>query len=131
MQLANRRIFLVEDNIGSQTIAKTLLEAHGATVATQRNGQNILAHIEKFQPIDLIIIDLMLPNGITGYDIFSMVRKQQMYDDVPIIAMSAGDRSVVVPQAKKRGFSGFISKPIKFQDFPDQIAKVIAGDSIW
>jgi len=131
MQLANKRIFLVEDNIGNQTIAKTLLEAHGAIVATHRTGQKVLDHLKKFHPVDLIIVDLMLPDGVTGYDIFSMIRENALFEDVPIIAMSVGDRSITVPQAKKRGFSGFISKPIKFQDFPGQIARVIAGEMIW
>jgi two-component system cell cycle response regulator DivK len=131
MQLEGKRIFLVEDNIGNQAIAQTLLEAHGATVVSHRSGQNVVAHLEKFHPIDLIILDLMLPSGVTGYDIFSVIREHDIFDDVPIIAMSVIDRSLAVPQAKKRGFSGFISKPIKFQKFPEQIARVIAGESIW
>lgn len=131
MQLHKKRIFLVEDNIGNQTIAKTLLESHGAIVATHRTGQNVVKHLEQFCPVDLIIVDLMLPDGVTGYDIFTAIRNHSQFDDVPIIAMSVSDRSTTVPQAKKRGFSGFISKPIKFQEFPEQIAQVISGQAIW
>jgi CheY-like chemotaxis protein len=129
--LQNKRIFLVEDNVGNLTITKTLLESHGAIVATHRSGHDVLPHLGNFRPVDLIILDLMLPSGVTGYDIFSAIRGQPEFDTVPIIAMSVIDRSKVVPEAKKRGFSGFISKPINFSEFPRQIIDIVSGEHIW
>ena len=131
MQLEGKRIFLVEDNIGNQTITKTLLESHGAIMALHRTGQNVIPHLLEFHPVDLIVLDLMLPRGITGYDIFSAIRNHAEFDTVPIIAMSVIDRSEAVPEAKKRGFSGFISKPISFLSFPEQVARIISGELIW
>jgi CheY-like chemotaxis protein len=131
MQLSQKRIFVVEDNIGNLTIAKTLLQAHGAIVATHRFGHDVLPHLKNFHPIDLIILDLMLPSGMTGYDIFTSIRSQPEFDGIPIIAMSVMDRSKAVPEVKKRGFSGYISKPISFQEFPKQIGDIIAGQNIW
>lgn len=131
MDLQDKRIFLVEDNSGNQAITKTLLESHGAVVATQLTGHDVIAHLRNFNPIDLIILDLILPSGATGYDVFIAIRNQTEFIDIPIIAMSVADRSKVVPEAKKRGFAGFISKPINFQEFPRQIARIISGENIW
>jgi two-component system, chemotaxis family, sensor kinase CheA len=131
MNLQDKRIFVVEDNIGNLTITKTLLEAHGAVVATHRSGHDVLPHLKNFLPVDLIILDLMLPSGVTGYDILSAIRNHVEFNNVPIIAMSAIDRSKVIAEAKKRGFSGYIGKPINFTEFPKQIAEIIAGASIW
>ena len=131
MQLENKRIFLVEDNIGNQAITKTLLESHGAIVALHRTGHDVIAHLHKFYPVDLIVLDLMLPNGVTGYDILSAIRNQPKFDAIPVIAMSVADRSEAIPQAKKRGFSGFIGKPINFRIFPEQVARILAGEAIW
>ena len=121
----------MEDNVGNLTITKTLLESHGALVATHRFGHDVLSHLRNFLPTDLIILDLMLPSGVTGYDIFSAIRSQSEFDRVPIIVMTAIDRSKVVPEAKKRGFAGYISKPINFLEFPKQIMDIIAGKNIW
>lgn len=131
MLLRDKYIFLVEDNIGNQAITKTLLEAHGATVGIHATGQNIIPHLKKFHALDLIILDLMLPDGVTGYDIFSVIRSDATFDDVPVIAMSVVDRSVAITETKIRGFSGFISKPIKFDIFPALVAGVIDGEAIW
>ncbi|MEM6528128.1 MAG: response regulator [Chloroflexota bacterium] len=131
MRLRNKRIFLVEDNIGNQTITRTLLESHGAVIGVHRSGKDVVPHLRNFLPIDLIILDLMLPDGVTGYDIFTSIRDRHEFDGVPIIAMSVMDRSDAVPLARRRGFSGFISKPINFQIFPQQIASIIDGQVIW
>lgn len=131
MRLQNKRIFLVEDNIGNQTITKTLLESHGAMIAVHRTGKDVIPHLRSFLPVDLIILDLMLPSGVTGYDILSLIRSLPDFNTVPIIAMSVIDRAEAIPLAKRRGFSGFISKPIDFQRFPIQIAQVMDGQPIW
>jgi CheY-like chemotaxis protein len=131
MDLRNKRIFVVEDNIGNMTITKILLESHGAVVGTHRSESGVLLHLKNFLPVDLIIIDLMLPNGVTGYDICSAIRSQSEFRLIPIIAMSSIDRAKVIPEAKKQGFSGYINKPINFQEFPKQIAEVMAGKSMW
>ena len=131
MILENKRIFLVEDNLGNLTITKTLLESHGALVATHPSGHDVVPHLRSFLPVDLIILDLVLPSGVTGYNIYQAIRDQIEIDDIPVIAMSVADRSKAIPEAKKRGFSGFISKPINFQEFPKLIARIIAGENIW
>lgn len=131
MNLENKRIFLVEDNIGNQTITRTLLEAHGAIVATHPSGHDVVPHLRNFLPVDLIILDLILPSGVTGYNIFQSIQDQAEIERVPIVAMSVADRSKVVPEARKRGFSGFISKPIDFQSFPKLIHRFIEGENIW
>ncbi len=131
MYLQDKRIFLVEDNSGNQAITKTLLESHGAIVATQLTGHDVISHLQNFTPVDLIILDLILPSGATGYDVFVAIRNEGNFNEVPIIAMSVADRSKVVPEAKQRGFAGFISKPIDFRKFPEQIAQIIAGENLW
>lgn len=131
MLLRGRRIFLVEDNIGNQTITKTLLESHGALTAVHRTGLDIISHLRDFLPIDLIILDLMLPDGVTGYDVLASIRRHEAFDDIPVIAISVIDRSEVIPVAKRYGFTGFISKPINFQTFTQQIADIIDGEKTW
>ncbi len=82
-------------------------------------------------PIDLIILDLMLPNQRSGFDVFDELRSLPQIAKVPIIAVSAAEVSFAVPHAKSKGFSGFISKPIDFVLFPKQIAAVINGEQVW
>ena len=73
----------------------------------------------------------MLPNGRSGFDVFDELRNMPELDDVPIVAVSAADASIAMPEAQEKGFSGYISKPVDFNLFHEQIAAVIAGEEVW
>jgi len=131
MQLDGKRIFVIEDNVGTYALIQLLLEQHGAQVIFGYRGINTLEMLEAAALIDLIILDLMLWDGITGHNIYEEIRSLVEYDGIPIVAVSAADPSTAIPETKSRGFSGFIGKPIDYNLFPQQIAQILAGKAIW
>jgi len=131
MILKEKRIFIVEDNMQNRLVFQMSLIRHGASVDFERWGRDTLYHLQNLSRVDLIVLDLQLAEGVTGFDIFDKIRGLPKYDSVPIIAVSAMDPSIAIPKTKKQGFSGFIAKPIDNTQFPKQIASIIAGESIW
>lgn len=131
MYLTGKRIFIVEDNLNNKVIAQMLLESEGAKVMIERWGVEVINRLTTFAPFDAILLDLMLPNHLTGYDIFQQIRQLNKFDHVPIVAVSAADVFTAMPKAKEMGFSGFITKPVDFRNFPQQIKRIIDGESIW
>jgi len=131
MILKEKRIFIVEDNMQNRLVFQMSLIRHGASVDFERWGKDTLYHLQNLSRVDLIVLDLQLADGITGFDIFEKIRGLPKYDTVPIIAVSAMDPSIAIPKTKNLGFSGFIAKPIDNGQFPKQIASIIAGEKIW
>ena len=131
MILQGKRIFIVEDNVPNRVVFKMLLLCKGASVEFDRWGRDALWRLQTFRDVDLIILDLMLPGGISGYDIYDEIRTLPEYDTVPIVAVSASEPSIAIPKAQEKGFAGFIAKPIDDELFPHQIAKIIAGEKVW
>jgi CheY-like chemotaxis protein len=131
MLLTGKHILIVEDNVLNRVVYQMTLVMNGAITTYDRWGDRTLRLLEGAQQWDLIVLDLMLPRGMSGFDIFEEIRQLPEYDAVPIIAISASEPSVAIPQARKLGFSGFISKPINESIFADQIAQIIAGEQIW
>jgi len=129
--LQGKRIFIIEDNLGNRAIMQLLLEQHGVRVDFERWGIDTLDRLHKFQPVDLILLDLMFPGEVTGYDIFDQIRSFSEYEHTPIIAVSASEPAVSIPKTREKGFNGFIPKPINFDNFPKQIASILDGDNIW
>src|SRR4051812_44326036 len=114
MRLNNKRIFIVEDNANNRAVMQTILEQHGARVAFERWGRNTAEELKRFAPVDIVLLDLMYPNQVTGFDVFDRIREEPQFAFVPIVAVSAMDASVAVPKTRAKGFAGFISKPIDF-----------------
>ncbi|MBX3063219.1 MAG: response regulator [Anaerolineae bacterium] len=131
MSLKGKRIFIVEDDVANKTIIVMLLEQQGAVTAIDRFGRQVLEKLKAFGPVDVILMDLMLPNNVSGFDLFDVVRSDPEYSDVPIVAVSAMEPAVAVPRAKAKGFAGFISKPVEYDLFPRQIAQVIERQAVW
>jgi CheY-like chemotaxis protein len=131
MSLINRRIFIVEDNLQNRAIMQMLLEQSNATVAFERWGVEVISKLQAFMPVDIILLDLMLPNQVSGFDIFDQIRALDKFSTVPIVAVSAMDAAVAVPKAREKGFAGFISKPINYESFAYQIEVILAGGQVW
>ncbi len=131
MSLANKRIFIVEDNVHNRVVYKIALTRHGAQLDFDPWGRQTLQKMSALEHIDLIVLDLMLPSGYSGYDIYAKIRNIPEFDDVPIVAVSAADPSVAIPKTREMGFSGFITKPIDDDLFPEQIVKIINGEQVW
>ena len=85
----------------------------------------------RLRTVHLILLDLMLPGGVSGYNVYDQIRGLELYKTVPIVAVRASDPSVAVPLTREKGFNSFISKPIDINLFPHQMARVIEGEQIW
>ncbi len=130
MLLLGKKVFILEDNSMNRVVFRIALITQGAFVEFDQWGRGTMEKINTYKP-DLIILDLMLPNGDSGYDVFKQIREDSKYDDVPIVAISASEPAIALPKTKSMGFSGFITKPIDEALFPQQMSKILDGEEIW
>ena|SRR5688572_1853383 len=131
MELAGKHIFIVEDNSSNSTIMKIILEARGAKVYRDQWCINTIARIKEVPHIDLVIMDLMLPGGVTGYDIFDQLKADEGLQPIPVLIVSASDPSLEMNRARRKGFQGYLSKPIDPYGFARSVTAVLAGHEVW
>lgn len=129
--LAGKRIFIVEDDPMNIAVNSAALVRTGATVIQDPWNTNTIQRLIKSLPIDIILLDLMLKFGVTGYAIFDEIKTTPQLAPIPVIAVSAADPVIEIPKTQAKGFSGFIGKPIKPRVFPQQILACIEGEQIW
>ncbi len=103
-------LLLVEDNKINQIVASETLKKVGYTLDIAENGQEALNMLEK-NNYDVILMDIQMP-VMDGYTATKIIREQEKYAKLPIIAMSAhamkGDRETSI----SRGMNDHITKPI-------------------
>ena len=131
MELLGKRIFIVEDNPMNIAVNSAILVRTGATVIQDPWNVQAIDRLRRALPVDVILLDLMLRNGISGYDIFEQIKADPKLRDIPVLAVSASDPTVEIPRAQSLGFTGFIGKPVNARLFPEQIAAAIDGISVW
>jgi CheY-like chemotaxis protein len=128
--LQGKNILIVEDDPLNRVVYTVILKKEGCNIEFDRWGRETIAKLGK-QKYDLVILDLMLPYGDSGFTIFEQIRQMPEYNDIPIIAISASEPAVAIPRAKELGFNGYITKPLDKNLFPRQIASLLEGETIW
>jgi len=114
-------IYVVDDTPHTLQLMTYLLQAHAHRVTGFSNAEAALAALEAGERPDLILMDLQLKGGIDGYEALSRLRSVPAPVLCPVVAVTAfamvGDRE----QALRRGFAGYLSKPIDPYAFADQV----------
>jgi two-component system, chemotaxis family, sensor kinase CheA len=129
--LKGKRIFIVEDDLENRIIAQILLAEQGAEVVFERGGRQTCEKLKLFAPVDIILLDLMFPGNVSGFDIYDQIRLMPEFSTIPIVAVSASDTSAAVPKARTKGFAGFITKPVSFGNFARQVFEILNGQPVW
>jgi CheY-like chemotaxis protein len=128
--LKDKHIFIIEDNLANRAVMLTMLQREGAKTSFDQWGTNAVERMRGAGKIDLILMDLMLPRGLTGYDIFDQIKSTELAG-IPVVIVSASDANVEMKKARQLGFSGYIGKPINPKTFAAHIANVLAGQEVW
>lgn len=130
MPLKGKHIFIVEDNVGNRSIILTILQMAGAKTSFDQWGKQTVSRLLAAGKVDMILMDLMLPNGLTGYDVYNQIKAVPELANIPIVIVSASDPNVEMKKARAMGFHGFIPKPINY-NLPITLATILAGQQIW
>lgn len=124
METSGRTILVVEDDQNSATMLVDLLEANDYCVICESTGQAAIDRLEA-QPVDLILLDLRLPEQ-TGFMVAESARRNPATARVPIIVVSAfADRQNRL-RAYRAGVNMVMSKPIDTVELTLAVANLLA-----
>ena len=113
---ATARILVVEDNEHAAYLLRVLLERAGFEVVVSPDGHDALARLKSMDPVDLIVLDLMLPY-VSGYQVLIDARKDPKWRRVPIIVVTARTLEMDAVRALETGANDFVRKPFQ----PDEL----------
>lgn len=100
------KICLVEDEINLNNLIKSYLEREGYEVIQYYNGTDALNHVT--DKVDLWILDIMLGDAVSGYDIIKKLRES---NEVPVIFTSARDQDLDKIIGLELGSDDYVTKP--------------------
>lgn len=116
------KICLVEDEKDLNNLIKNYLEHEGYNVIPVYSGNEALNIIGK-ETINLWILDIMLGDEISGYDIIKKIRSKDSY--VPVIFTSARDQDLDKIIGLELGSDDYITKPYSPKELVLRVNKLI------
>ena len=118
------RVLLVEDAPFLRYAFSRLLRMQGYEVREANDGQEALDCLAEYRP-HLILTDLMMP-VMGGVELIGHVRANPIFDDVPIVAITADATEQAEILARKAGAIDVITKPIDLPALLDRL-KMLVG----
>ncbi len=106
-----RRVLIVEDDVRNIFALTSVLEPKGAKVEIARNGREAIEHINNHPGIDLVLMDIMMPE-MDGLQAMRALRKQREHAKLPIIALTAKAMADDRDNCLAAGANDYIAKPL-------------------
>ncbi|MCM5530047.1 response regulator [Parasegetibacter sp. NRK P23] len=104
-------ILIVDDDARNIFALSAVLKAKKFHCISAAGGGEALALLENGPHISVVLLDMMMPD-IDGYELLSMIRGNDAFAHIPVIAVTAqamvGDRE----KCLAAGADAYISKPV-------------------
>lgn len=116
-----KKLVLVEDEKDLNSLIKTYLEKAGYEVICYLNGEDAIKNTN----IDahLWILDIMLGDNVSGYDILKKIRETN--EEIPIIFTSARDKDLDKIIGLELGSDDYITKPYSPKELVLRVNNII------
>lgn len=112
-------VLIVDDNEMNLKLAREVLRAAGFGTLEAHTGAEGVTLAAEHLP-DVILMDLRLPD-MDGTDASRRLGEQARTASIPVVALSSLPLEGGGDWLKAAGFAGWLEKPIRVGEFPDQI----------
>ena len=118
------RILVVDDELDTLNLLRTILEISGYTPITTLNSVDALALAEVENP-DVVLLDIMMPK-LDGFTLCKMLRQKTSTQNLPIIFVTAYEALDIEERRIEAGADLVIHKPIDMDVLIEAVKNVPA-----
>ncbi len=104
------RVLVVEDDLELQDLIRGLLERAGFEYIRALTVSDAVAVLRTRPLPNLMVLDLMLPD-VSGFELLRQMRAKPIFDDLPIIILSALADPKEIRQGLDLGADRYLTKP--------------------
>lgn len=118
------KIIVCEDDEILNQMLTMVFEKEGYTVIAVTDGVN-LVQVVKDESAEAVILDLMLPEK-DGYAILQELKDDPETAPVPVMVVSAFEKSEYIEGAKMLGAKDYVVKPFNTEDICVRLRNILA-----
>ncbi len=82
-----KKILIIEDDLHLQSIYKESFGPLGVEILVATTGTQGLQIAREHHP-DLIILDIMLPSGLNGFDVLEQLKRDEGLKAIPVVVLT-------------------------------------------
>jgi DNA-binding response OmpR family regulator len=117
-------VLVADDEPHIGRIIKMKLEQGPFQVTLAFDGKEALEILQRDEPIDLVLLDLMMPY-MSGLDVLAWIRASQRWRDVPCLVLTAAGQETQFQRAMELGATDFLTKPFSPKRLYGRVAELV------
>jgi PAS domain S-box-containing protein len=117
-------ILLVEDDDMIRSQVERQLRALGHSVTTASDGVEALVLLAGSPGFDLLLTDIVMPNGVSGHELAD--RARVLNPGLRVLLTSGHSEDAILRRAGKQAGDAFLAKPYRRADLEQKIARLLA-----
>ena len=103
------KILLIDDDPDCRELLSKALRRFGHEPISAANGWEGLIALDEHDPIDLVVLDLMMP-GMDGGTFLRILRNDKRRGGMPVVVLSAATQGDLYARAVRSGAQDFLTK---------------------
>ena len=123
-KIAAKKILIVDDNSISRRLIRQQLETENYEIYEASNGDEAVTAAETIDKIDLIILDIMMPEK-DGYQTCKELKSNYKTKDTPVVMCTAKSSAEYYYRAKNFGAVDYIVKPCEKNELISTVKKYL------
>ncbi len=129
--MSMKKVIIVEDDPdhAELILSELKVDSINVEIILMKDGQEMIDYFQETDfkgmggvqsVISLIVLDLNLPK-VCGMDILGFIKNNPCYRSIPTVILSTSSDSETIRRAYEKGANGFITKPLSYDEFVDNI----------
>lgn len=122
-------ILIVEDQSDIRKLIRMTLELGNSEIHEAENGEAGWHMVKALRP-DLVLLDVMMPGSLDGYQVCQKIRQEPSLRQTPVILLTARGQQSDFEMGRQAGADAYLTKPFSPLELIDtvdaELAKVVS-----
>ena len=123
-----KTIMIVDDQPHVRQLVEISLRRDDWRVVAVESGEAAIAQASA-QPPDLVIMDIMMPGGMDGFQAIEALKRHPATAACPVLVLTAKSQESERRRSLDLGAAGYLAKPFKLATLIAQVEKLLQGTS--
>ncbi len=119
-----KNVLVIDDQVTVRRLVEMTLQARGIKVLQAESGEKGI-EIARSEHPDLVLMDIMMPGGMDGFEAVRTLRGDAEVRDCPIIMLTAKDQAPERARAFESGVDDYLAKPFKLNDLIRKVENIL------
>jgi two-component system phosphate regulon response regulator PhoB len=125
VRLKMKKILIVDDEEKVRKLVEVTLSGSHLEVLHASSGDEALETAREAKP-DVILLDIMMPGGLDGFDVCRLLREDPDTEGIYIIMLTAKGQKSDKEKGLALGADDYFIKPFSPMELMDKIDKILA-----